>query len=139
MAGRMRATYLGHRTDPAAMRWVFHDRSGPTGRLLDQYSLLVLNRARVLVGVRSGRLISSLDRDFGAGTLGPYAEVTAGVPGITTYLGYHHDGTPPHEIRARRRKTLRFIYHGRVVYPVRVSHPGTKGTHFLTRALDVLR
>ena len=135
----MHATYVGHRTDPAAMRWLFHDRSGPTGRLLDNYSLLVLNRARILVGVRSGRLISSLDRDFGAGVLGPYAEVTAGVPGITTYLGYHHDGTPAHTIRARRRKTLRFVSGGRVVYARQVRHPGTKGTHFLTHALDAIR
>ncbi len=136
---RIRATYIGHRPDLVEIRRVFRDHDGPVGRELDWASLLVVNRARTLVGVDKGNLLSSLRRERGQGPNGPYVDVTAGVPGLTRYLGYHHDGTPPHVIRPRRRKTLRFIDGGRVVFTRRVNHPGTKGTRFLTRALDVLR
>lgn len=133
------ARYVGHRANPIVIRSIFRDRDGPVGRELDRASLLVLNRARLLVGVRKGTLLSSLRREEGVGPTGRYVDVVAGVPGLTTYLGYHHDGTPPHQIRARRRKTLRFISGGRVVFRVRVNHPGTRGTRFLTRALDAIR
>lgn len=139
MSVRVHARFTGDRANPVVIRSTFRDKDGPVGRELDRASLLVLNRARTLVGVRSGRLLASLRRDEGIGPVGRYVDVTAGVRGITTYLGYHHDGTPPHIIRARRRKSLRFIWHGQLVYAKRVRHPGTRGTFFLTRALDVIR
>jgi hypothetical protein len=139
MPSRVRATYVGHRTNPVTMHWLFHDRGGPTGRLLDQYSLRVLAEARRRVGVNTGRLLATIRRDFGTGALGPYAEVIAGQSGITDYLGYHMFGTEPHVITPRRRKVLRFVSHGRLVYAVRVRHPGNRANPFLTDALNVLR
>jgi hypothetical protein len=133
------ATYIGDRADPIIIRSVFQDRDGPVVRELDRLSLLVLNRARTLVGVRSGLLISTIRREQGHGPTGRYVDVIAGVSGLTSYLGWHHDGTPPHVIRPRRRKVLRFISGGRVVYARHVNHPGSRGTHFLTRALDAVR
>lgn len=132
------ARYTGDRVNPVVIRGIFHDHGGAVDKELNRASLLVLNRARTLVGVQSGRILASLRREEGEGPRGRYVDVTAGIPGITTYLGYHHDGTVAHTIRPRRRKALRFISGGRVVFAKRVRHPGTEGTHFLTRALDAL-
>lgn len=135
---RVRATYTGHQPDFYVIRSVFRDEHGPVGRDLDDMSRKVLNRARVLVGVRSGVLLTSLRRQSGIGPLGRYVDVVAGVRGVTDYLMAHHDGSPPHVIRPRRRKALRFTQNGQVRFARRVNHPGNRGTHFLTRALDVL-
>lgn len=140
MSTRVRARYAGHTPNRAGIRRVFRGHDGPVyNELYNRYGMRVLTAARTLVGVRTGRLISTIHREPGENALGLYVDVVAGLPGITTYLGYHHDGTPPHEIRPNRRKVLRFIWHGRVVYARRVHHPGTRGTHFLTRALDAVR
>jgi hypothetical protein len=134
MSGR--ATYVGHAPNEIVIRSIFRAEDGPVGRDLDGRSRRVLARARTLVGVRSGTLLASLRRESGQGPGGPYVDVVAGVRGLTTYLGYHHDGTPPHVIRARRRHALRFTVGGRVVFARSVRHPGSRGTRFLTRALD---
>jgi len=130
------ATYLGHAPNEYVIRSIFHDEDGPVGRDLDARSRRVLARARTLVGVRSGTLLASLRRESGHTATGPYVDVVAGVRGLTTYLGWHHDGTPPHVIRARRRRALRFTVGGRVVFARSVRHPGSAGSRFLTRALD---
>lgn len=138
---RTRATYVGHRPDFTAIRHEFRGEDGPVGRMLDDDTRLVMNRARTLVGVRSGLLLSTIGREpMRQGALGPYRDVTAGKHGLTNYLGYHHDPTSPHIIRPNRRKRLRFVDRtGRVVFARVVHHPGTRGTYFLTRALEVLR
>lgn len=136
---RVRARFVGSSPDAVVIRRLFRDEDGPVGRDLDARSLRVLNRARVLVGVRSGTLLASLRRESGRGATGPYVDVIAGVPGLTDYLGYHHDGAGPHVIRPRRRRALRFITRGRVVFATKVNHPGSAGTRFLVRALDAAR
>lgn len=135
---RVRATYTGHQPDYYVIRSIFRDTGGPVGRDQDDMSRRVLNRARMLVGVQSGTLLASGRRRSGQGPLGPYTDVIFGVRGLTTYLEAHHDGAPPHVIRPRRRKALRFIQNGQVRFARRVQHPGNTGTRFLTRALDVL-
>lgn len=127
------------RNNTVEIRHLFHDEDGPTGLYLDELSLRVLASARTLVGVKTGLLLSTIRRESGHGPTGPYRDIVAGRSGLTPYLGFHHDGTVPHVIAARRKKTLRFIWHGRVVYRRMVHHPGTKGTFFLTRALDAIR
>lgn len=50
-------------------------------------------------------------------------------------------GSKPHEIRARRKKTLKFYWNrvNRTVYPVRVFHPGRRRPdRYMTRALRVV-
>lgn len=44
-----------------------------------------------------------------------------------------HDGTPPHEIRPRRKQAL--WWEGAAHPVARVSHPGTQARPFLYRAL----
>jgi hypothetical protein len=48
-------------------------------------------------------------------------------------------GTPPHVIRPRRARALRFTASGRVVFATRVNHPGTRPNPFLLRALEAAR
>lgn len=45
-------------------------------------------------------------------------------------------GSKPHVIQARRRKALRFMGAGGVVFRRRVNHPGNKPYHFLSRATN---
>jgi hypothetical protein len=136
----VRATYIGHSPDQRAIRNIVGGRQpGGVDRDLDARSRRVLAAARNLVRVRTGTLLASIRREEGIGTLGRYIDVVAGVPGLTTYLGFEHDGTAPHIIRPRRRKALRFVSGGRVVFARQVRHPGTQGSEFLTRALDAAR
>lgn len=55
------------------------------------------------------------------------------------YGGYVRDGTPPHEIRARRGKALRFEAGGDVIFRVKVNHPGTKPNPYHVRVFERLR
>ncbi|MGH3783139.1 MAG: hypothetical protein ACRDZY_02225 [Acidimicrobiales bacterium] len=133
------ATYVGSVTDNDAIHYVFRANEGPVGRDLDARSLRVLASARHLVGVRTGTLLATLRRARGETAIGPYADVTAGLSGITNYLGYHMDGTPPHLITPSRRKALRFLSGGQVVFARVVHHPGTRANPFLVRALEAAR
>ncbi|MFI0934573.1 hypothetical protein ACH4RG_22985 [Streptomyces sp. NPDC021019] len=45
------------------------------------------------------------------------------------------DGTRPHVIRPRRKKVLRFVIDGDVIFAAKVNHPGTRANDFLGRAL----
>lgn len=100
----------------------------------------VLPAAKRFVGVDTGRLRANTREQSGvlAGP-GPFSQVVSGWTGTQggsrSYVMPHHDGTPPHIIQARRRKTLRFEVQGVVVFRRQVRHPGTRGTKFLTRAL----
>jgi len=72
----------------------------------------------------------------------PYADVIAGKSGARRPGGGPRTvpeildrGSRPHVIRARRRKALRFVVNGRVVFRRSVMHPGTRGSGFLTKSL----
>jgi hypothetical protein len=100
----------------------------------------VLPAAKRMVGVDTGRLRANTREQSGVlGGVGPFSQVVSGWTGTQggarSYVMPHHDGTPPHIIRARRAKTLRFEWRGEVVFRRQVRHPGTRGTKFLTRAL----
>ena len=104
---------------------------------LREASRQVVNRARILAPVRTGRLRSSIRAEAprffslrGSVTVGSDLE----------YAAYVNDGTRPHIIRPRSKQVLRFNVGGRVVYARVVNHPGTRGTKFLDKALaDVAR
>jgi Bacteriophage HK97-gp10, putative tail-component len=99
---------------------------------LREASRQVVNRARVLAPVRTGRLRSSIraepPRIFslrGSVTVGSDLE----------YAAHVNDGTRAHKITAKNAKALRFHIGGKLVFVKSVNHPGTKGTKFLDRAL----
>lgn len=91
----------------------------------------VLNRAKILAPVRTGRLRASGKMDLKITTSGPSGSVTFTVK----YAQWVHDGTRPHIIRAKNKKVLKFRVAGKVLYRPLVHHPGTRGRPFLARAL----
>lgn len=92
----------------------------------------VMNRAKVLVPVDTGRLRASI-RIESRRTLTLRSVYTIGSD--VEYAKYVNDGTRPHIIRPRRAKALRFRVGGRIVYASVVHHPGTKARPFLDDAL----
>lgn len=91
----------------------------------------ILNRAKVLAPVRTGRLRASGRMDVKITHFGPTGVVTFPV----RYAEYVHDGTRPHIIRAKKGKALKFKVAGKVLYRPLVHHPGTKPKPFLRRAM----
>lgn len=110
------------------------DRTGPVIRDLDRRMTKVQAGSRRRVRVRSGFLFSTIRKQPGFGRTQVYVDVLAGKARLP-YTGVEEFGSAPHEIAARRRKTLRFIVNGRVMFRTRVHHPGTTGSHFLTESL----
>lgn len=105
---------------------------GASRRELQEASRQVVNRAKVLAPVDTGRLRASIRADPPRLlTLRPSVKVGSDVE----YAGMVHDGTRPHVIRPRRAQVLRFQVGGRVVFARVVNHPGTRARPFLDRAL----
>lgn len=105
---------------------------GASRRELEISARQVMNRAKVLAPVDTGRLRASIRiesrRTFtfrSVYTVGSDLEYAAAV----------HDGTRPHQIRPKTARALRFRIGGRIVYARVVNHPGTRGKPFLDRAL----
>jgi hypothetical protein len=84
---------------------------------------------------RSGVLTNSIGAEgptgsFAAGDL--TAVVSAGAP----YASYLEEGTPPHKIRPKFRKALRWAVEGGFAFAGEVDHPGTQPTRFLANAVE---
>jgi len=115
--------------DRAALNRTFR---GAARRKLESDGRQVLNRARILCPVDTGRLRASLRGELqGFFTLRPKFVVGSDVE----YAPWVNDGTRPHVIRPRNAKALRFVVGGQVVYAKVVHHPGTRARPFLDRAL----
>ncbi|SCF98448.1 Bacteriophage HK97-gp10, putative tail-component [Streptomyces sp. MnatMP-M17] len=105
---------------------------GANRRELEAAGRQLLNRARILAPVDTGRLRASLRQEFRRTyTLRPMVTVGSDVE----YAPWVNDGTGPHIIRPRRAQALRFVVGGRVVYAKVVHHPGTHARPFLDQAL----
>lgn len=106
-------------------------------RNLDKRASRVQMGMRFRVRVRSGKLISTIRKNPGMNASTQYVDILAGGRGAP-YVMIEHDGSRPHIIRARRRKALRIpVGGGRVIFRRQVRHPGTVGTHFMTRSLPL--
>lgn len=117
------------RLDRADLRRVIRDASA---RELRNAGRQVVNRAKVLAPVDTGRLRASIEGRLNrTWTLRPQFTVGSNVE----YASYVHDGTRPHIIRPRNARALRFVVGGQVVYARVVHHPGTAARPFLDRAL----
>lgn len=90
----------------------------------------VLSRSQILCPVDTGRLRASGRMKIGVIARGPRGIVEYPVK----YAAAVHDGTKPHEIKARKKKALRFEYQGQTVIVKSVRHPGTEGKPFLREA-----
>lgn len=97
----------------------------PTGRR-------VVNRAKILAPVDTGRLRASVQGEYRRGwTLRPQFTVFSNVD----YAAMVNDGTRPHDIYPRNAQALRFRVGNRTVFARVVHHPGTRARPFLDRAL----
>lgn len=106
---------------------------GASRRELDATSRQVVNRAKILAPVDTGRLRASIRvesrRLF---TLRSVYTIGSDV----FYAPYVNDGTRPHVIRPKSPGgTLRFRMGGRIVYAKYVNHPGTRPRPFLDDAI----
>ncbi len=109
---------------------------GDIGRDLDRRASNVQIGMRFRVRVRSGTLLSTIRKNPGVAATGQYVDILAGGR-KANYVLIEELGSPPHRISARNRKSLRFVWHGQVVFRQSVMHPGTTGTHFMTRSLPL--
>lgn len=137
--------------DPVKLAEVLRGRNGPVVRRLIEDGELVKIEARRLVGVyqppdaysashrrrRPGTLRDSIVKRVVSRGGEPAVEVGSEDPVAL----WHHEGTRPHTIAARRRPLLVFYWKrvGHVVAFRRVNHPGTRPNRFLLNALRVLR
>lgn len=100
---------------------------------LDTTSRQVVNRAKILAPVDTGRLRASI-RVERRRLLSLRSVYTIGSD--VSYAPMVHDGTRPHQIRPKNPGgVLRFRMGGRVVYAKVVNHPGTRARPFLDDAV----
>ena len=105
-------------------------------RDLDRRMSKVQVGSKFRIRVRTGLLLSTGRKNPGQTARGQYVDLIYGGRGAD-YVMFEHDGTHPHIIAARRKKSLRFVWKGQVVFVKQVRHPGTTGTFFLTRSLPL--
>lgn len=110
-----------------------NEPAGTVGRWLHRRGMLIVAVAKIKVGKRSGRLMSSIHMRHLR--KGPGQRLEIGSP--VGYALLHHEGTKPHQI-VGKGKHLRFSAGGRVVYTRSVSHPGTRANHYLTDAVRLI-
>lgn len=105
---------------------------GESRKALRRRAPQVLNRAKILAPVDTGRLRASGKIQYsGLFTFRPKATVIFDV----SYAAMVNDGTRPHIIRPKTKQVLKFTVGGRTVYAKVVHHPGTRANPFLDRAL----
>jgi hypothetical protein len=92
--------------------------------------------------------VEEIARQEAPGSMGDYmsSRVEEGPRGLRGVVTNNHpavfyvlEGTPAHEIRARRARALRFEAGGQILFRKRVWHPGTRANNFLARALRLGR
>lgn len=121
------------RVDGAALARFSRSPDGPVMRDLMRRADRVQLGARVIVRKRTRALEKSIvKRPRPYAPRGPEVAIGSSL----YYALWEHEGTPPHVIRPNRMKVLRFPGRGgAIVFARTVKHPGTNGSHFLTRAL----
>lgn len=139
----MPANFVMH---PQKLAEVLRGPQGPVVRRLLEDGELVKDEARRLVrvhtpvpGERRARKPGTLRDTTVKRVVERGGEVVVQVGSSDPITGYEHDGTPPHVITGRPLLVFYWPKVGRVVAFPRVNHPGTTGSRFLVRALDVLR
>jgi hypothetical protein len=93
--------------------------------------------AKLKCNVRTGLLLTTIRTRTNLKANGwPTFDVIAGKSGARTVPVLVDQGSPPHVIRARRKKALRFVVNGQVRFATKVNHPGYRGSGFLTKSLE---
>lgn len=123
-----------YRPNPVGYTQVTRSPSGLVGRHLKSLGRKVEMLAKRDVGVKTGRLRSSINSSL---TLGPTGlAVTIGSSNRIALM--HHEGTRRHVIVPKYAKFLVFRANGKLVMAKKVNHPGTRANPYLTRNLRVV-
>jgi hypothetical protein len=113
-----------------------NDRTQGVVSDLERRMALVSGIAKLKVRVRTGLLLTTIRQRTNINlNAWPSVDVLAGRAGARTVPVIEDQGSAPHVIRARRKKALRFMINGQVVFRQKVNHPGTQGSGFLTDSL----
>ncbi len=134
--------------DPAKLAELLRGPNGPVMRRLIQDGEAVKDEARRLVRVY--KPVPGPQRNRRPGTIRDNINKRIVSPGVVMVQAadpislIEHEGSVPHKIAPRNAERLVFWSGklGRVVFMPKgraVNHPGTTGSKFLFRALDVLR
>lgn len=144
----------------------WHDPIGQPVREINRRANNIQAAIKREAPVRTGKTRASVRKQppsFGRTVNTISMQIDIGSDGLTPYLGYILDGTPPHVItpkgahtraagairvskkngrayRVRKKvhtKALRFVMAGSVVYRTRVFHPGTTANDFISRGLKI--
>lgn len=148
----LKGTFAGHVViDNRALDQVLHGANGPVAKALLVAGDIVKAGARRRVGVGRPAPGDPIPRKRKPGTLRDSIVkrlVVGGPEGVKVLVGsedpialFHHEGTRPHVIRARRKPMLVFYWPkvGRVVAFKQVRHPGTQPNRYLSDSLQDLR
>lgn len=134
--------------DPSKLAELLRSPSGPVMRRLIEDGEAVKDEARRLVrvhkptpGERRKRRPGTVRDSINKRIVGPGVVMVQAADPISLI---EHEGSSPHQIAPRKADRLVFWSGkaGRVVFMPKgraVNHPGTTGSFFLKRALDVLR
>lgn len=100
---------------------------------------LAANEARVnhRYKDRTGVLTNSIGVEGPQGSIAQ-GDLTAVVSAGAPYASFVEDGTPPHKIKPKFRKSLRWAVNGGFAFAGEVDHPGTQPTHFLANAVEAI-
>jgi len=113
----------------------FYTPGGEVGRWLRREARRVETVSKTMVGVDTGALKRSIRTDKVNNLTAKHLRVEIG--SMLPYALVHHDGSKPHTIVAGPGEVLHW---GGARGPtvVAVTHPGTKGTKYLLRALHIV-
>lgn len=119
---------------PGPLDYMLNNPNGDVGKHLANRGRLIEAAAKRQVGVKTGRLRSSIHMRHLRDTRGQYVTVGSDV----RYALMHHEGTRPHHIRPTTGKMLKFMSKGNLVFAHAVMHPGTKANKYLSDNLRLV-
>jgi hypothetical protein len=107
--------------------------SGGLWKALEKRGDYAVKKAKAQVGVKTGKLRSSIHKRHTGNATGQYLWIGSKL----NYAYMHHEGTKPHIIMPKLPyRPLRFSSKGRlVITPGPVFHPGTKRNPYLSNQL----
>lgn len=128
------------RIDGAALDRYLRGPSGPVMRDLQRRTRNVQLKAKELVPKRSHELERNIVTRFAQDGRGLIGRVIAGEQLDDARAVWNEVGTRGHRIEAKRPGgVLAFSVKGKRVFRRAVWHPGTRGVHYMERALDEAR
>jgi hypothetical protein len=102
--------------------------SGDVGKYMANRGRLLVGMAKRQVGVKTGALRASINMTHSRTGRGQQIRIGSSLP----YARLHHEGSPPHLIRPKNARMLRFYSRGQIVFTHMVRHPGTRPNRYLT-------